>query len=103
MDLSSSDTGLVEISPRFWPDGETLENGLHVDLLEQRPSEECGCPEEVWLMGGLEVTIHLEDDGTGHIIADAGDWDADVEVECKGMEELRCKAAAWVGTFPIEE
>jgi hypothetical protein len=88
---------------KIWPDNQILESGLQCQLLEQRPSEECGCPEELWLMGNLEVTIHLEDDGSGHIIADAGDWDADLDVECDGMADLRSKAVQWIDQFPKEE
>lgn len=73
------------------------------ELVEQRPSEDCGCPEEVWIMSNLEVTLHLEDDGTGHILIDAGDWDHDWETEHNGMADLRQKAADFIMTLPREE
>lgn len=75
---------------------------FHCELLEKRPSEDCGCPEELWLMGSLEVTIHLEENGEGHIFADAGDWDDDLFVNCSGMADLRKQAADWINTFPLE-
>lgn len=75
---------------------------FHCELLEERPSEDCGCPEELWVMGSLEVTIHLEDNGEGHVIADAGDWDGDLFVTCSGMADLRKQAADWINTFPLE-
>lgn len=86
------------------PEVITLEGyPFYCELLEQRPSEDCGCPEELWLMGSLEVTLHLEEDGSGHVIADAGDWDGDLFVDFTSMEDLRTKAADWINTFPIEE
>ena len=71
-------------------------------LIEIRASEECGCPEELWLMGNIEVTIHLESDGSGHIIADAGDWEHDFTVQCASMNDLRDQAAAWIDELPEE-
>lgn len=87
-----------------WPEMVTLEGyPFHCELLEQRPSEDCGCPEELWMMGNLEVILHLEEDDSGHIIADAGDWEGDLFVDRANMEELRRHAAEWINTFPIEE
>jgi len=71
-------------------------------LVECRLSEECGCPEELWLMGNIEVTIHLESDGSGHIIVDAGDWEHDFTVQCSSMSVLRNQAAAYVDALPEE-
>lgn len=73
------------------------------ELLEQRPSEECGCPEELWLMGNIEVTLHLEADGTGHILLDAGDWEHDWETAHTGMADLRQKAADFITMLPRED
>lgn len=73
---------------------------FHCELLEQRPSEDCGCPEELWLMGNLEATIHLEADGTGHIFIDSGDWDHDFETTHNGMADLRQKAADFIMSLP---
>lgn len=75
---------------------------FHCELLEARPSEDCGCPEELWMMGSLEVTIHFEENGEAHIFADAGDWDGDKFVEVASMAELRKQAADWINTFPAE-
>ncbi|MFZ5704947.1 MAG: hypothetical protein ACOY5R_06730 [Pseudomonadota bacterium] len=42
-----------------------------------RASEECGCPEEEWVVGNCTLIMHFEDDGSIHGLLDAGDWDAD--------------------------
>ena len=68
-----------------------------MELLEQRKSDECGCPEEEWLIEMLHVTLHLEPDGSGHIFLDGGDWGQDEKlVECTDIENLRTQAAIWV-------
>lgn len=76
---------------------------FYCELLEARPSEECGCPEELWMMASLEVIIHLEPDGTGHILIDAGDWEHDWETTHNGMADLRQKAADFIMTLPMED
>lgn len=76
---------------------------LHCEMLEARPSEDCGCPEELWLMANIEVTIHLEADGTGHILLDAGDWEHDWETTHNGMSDLRQQAADFIMNLPRED
>lgn len=76
---------------------------VQTSLIEARPSEECGCPEELWMMGSLEVLIHFEADGSGHIIADAGDWQHDFFADCADMSDLRQQAITWVNSLPNEE
>lgn len=71
-------------------------------LIEARPSEQCGCPEELWRVGSLEVLIHLEENGEGHIIIDAGDWDSEGEVTTTGIEDLRQQAFAMIDALPVE-
>lgn len=68
-------------------------------LLTQRPSEDCGCPEEEWIMNSLFIIIHLEDDGTGHVFMDCGDWDSDQFFEVDNMSDLRIKAEEWANSF----
>jgi len=51
---------------------------LNVEFVETRPSDECGCPEEEWLIGGVTLTIHAEPDDSLHAHLDAGDWDAEI-------------------------
>jgi hypothetical protein len=73
---------------------------VNAKLIEVRPSEECGCPEEFWIMDNIEVIIHFEEDGSGHIFLDAGDWDHDFVVEANTMEGLRRAAIDWVESLP---
>lgn len=65
-----------------------------MQILESRVSDECGCPEEDLECCGLFMTIHHEEDKTGHIIVDWGDLgDEDFFCgECQNMQELRCEA-----------
>ena len=71
-------------------------------LIEARPSEECGCPEELWRLGTIEVLIHLEENGEGHIFIDAGDWEIDREVPTTGINDLRNQAFAIIESLPVE-
>lgn len=75
---------------------------LRFKFVSSQPSEQCGCPEEDWIMGNIEVTIHLEEDGSGHLLFCGGDWEHDFEVDCSDMNELRQKAADFVCSLPRE-
>lgn len=66
---------------------------LKVKFVSSQPSEQCGCPEEDWIMGVIEVTIHLEEDGSGHLLFYGGDWEHDFEVDCSDIAELRQKSS----------
>lgn len=72
------------------------------ELVEQRKSDECGCPEEDWLIGLLFVTIHMEHGGGGHIFIDCGDWEMEKLVEAESIEELRVKAVDWADSIPTD-
>lgn len=73
-------------------------------LLAERPSEDCGCPEQDWDLGGVFTTIHLEEDGGGgHILFDNGDWEAERRVDCSGIDELLQLAIDWRNTLPAAE
>lgn len=54
-----------------------LECVAPVRLLAVFPSEECGCPEELWAIGEERVIIHLEEDGGGEIHYPAADGDVE--------------------------
>lgn len=65
-------------------------------LLERRASEECGCPEELWLVGGVETTIHEEGDGTVHCFMDSGDAQCEVVLHSLGtLDAARPVALGW--------
>ena len=54
------------------------------------PSEECGCPEEDWVVLSLTAQIHFEEDESGHVLIDAGDWDHEFTVPAPTtMDALR--------------
>ena len=65
------------------------------NMLDSRPSEDCGCPEEDWVLSGLFVTIHLEEDGSGHIMMIGECSETEKLVACNGIEDLRHQAAEW--------
>ena len=44
------------------------------EFLSSKPSDECGCPEEEWVIDMFNVTIHLEPVTGGDIFIDCGDW-----------------------------
>lgn len=71
-------------------------------LMDARPSEECDRPEELWRVGTLEVVIHLEPDGEGHIFIDAGDWEMDLSVQTTGIADLRERAFSVIDALPTD-
>jgi hypothetical protein len=73
------------------------------ELISKGFSDECGCPEEMWNISGVDALIHLEPDGTGEIFLDTGGWQDERKVDCNGMCDLRQKAAAWVRSLPHED
>lgn len=65
-------------------------------LLERRKSEECSCPEEVWLVGNVECTIHEEADGSCHVIMDNGDAQSEMEFSNVGkLDDARDLLLGW--------
>lgn len=73
---------------------------LHHQLIETRVSDECGCPEEDWIIGAMYTTIHMEPVSGGHILIDCGDWEDEKLVECENMDQLRLKAVEWINSIP---
>lgn len=54
----------------------------------------CGCLEETWLVAGLDVTIHFEDENGEQFadcFVDGGDWD--VENRHSGPPDIAREAA----------
>lgn len=61
-----------------------------IRLLARLPSDECGCPEELWHVDGIEVLIHLEEDGRSEIFIFLGDDTVEETVYFpKDINELR--------------
>lgn len=75
---------------------------MKIEIVDQRKSDECGCPEEDLIIGMCFLTIHLEKDNSGHLFLDMGDWDEEKLVECDGtIEDLRNRAHDWVEQIHI--
>lgn len=90
------------------PDGAEALRGLRVSsgvkptgtapisLLARVPSDECGCPEELWRIDGIELLFHFEDDGPCDAFIFAGDWDAETSIDADTLDDLRAKAFQWL-------
>ena len=66
-----------------------------IELLARLPSEECGCPEELWQVDGLVYLIHMEAAaGTGEVFVFAGDWEAEHSVQAPTIDHLRAEMFA---------
>jgi hypothetical protein len=70
------------------------------EFLGTKPSDECGCPEEDWVIDMFNVTIHLEPVTGGDIFIDCGDWQDEKTGDCTTIEELRCEAVKWIKSIP---
>lgn len=69
---------------------------MDIKILEQRLSDECGCPEEELQIGMCVFTAHLEPDGTADLFLDLGDYQEDRNVKCGGtVEGMRNEALKW--------
>lgn len=61
-----------------------------IELLARVPSEECGCPEELWSIDGIIYLIHMEEAvGTGEIFTFAGDEETERTVSAITLDHLR--------------
>ena len=67
------------------------------------PSEECGCPEEIWVASGIIVLIHFEEDGTAEAHFDGGDWTHEMNLGGVDMPALRDIALRWIANVPVED
>lgn len=70
---------------------EPVGDSAPIRLLASVPSDECGCPEELWRVGTVDFLIHMEENGTGDIIVYTGDEEREFNVLCSGMDDLRVK------------
>ena len=71
--------------------------------IASRKSEKCGCPEEDWVMGMVDVTIHIEPDGSGEAFLYTGDWEDEISFPCSGISDLRNKVADYIRLLPVDE
>lgn len=67
-----------------------------IPILLSSGTGDCGCPEEVWLLRGLELHVHFEPNGDVDAFADAGD-DGEAETTIEGVtpEEGREAVFSW--------
>lgn len=66
-----------------------------VELLARVPSEECGCPEELWRIDGLDLLFHFEADGTSEAFIFAGEFELQTTLKARSLDDLRAKAFQW--------
>ena len=66
-----------------------------VELLARVPSDECGCPEELWRIDGLLLLFHFEADGTSEAFIFAGDFETETALNAVSLDDLRAKAFQW--------
>jgi len=82
----------------------TLLTRLHVVLAPECEEEfdtapDCECPHEHWHVGraGACLVLHIEDDGSGHIVLDWGDDSRSLSVTgVRSLDELRDMALGLV-------
>lgn len=76
-----------------------------VQLVDIGRSDECGCPEEHWLIGSIDLTIHTDPDGSVHAFMDGGDW-GERETSLHGFASLdaaRASAFDWAAGVLSED
>lgn len=74
-----------------------------IELLARVPSEECGCPEELWRIDGLLILMHFEADGSSELFLDAGDWELETRIDAASLADLRAKAFQWFADVTATE
>lgn len=65
------------------------------------PDEDCGCPVEEWVCGGVSLQLHYEADGSMEVFADTGDWEMNVPLKSTTMDAAREEAFAWADALPV--
>lgn len=66
-----------------------------ISILARTPSDECGCPEELWRIDGIELLFHFEEDGKSEAFIFAGDWEMETTLQARSLDDLRAKAFQW--------
>ena len=67
-----------------------------IEMLARVPSEECGCPEEIWNFEGLILIFHFEEDGNSEACIFAGDWETEKAFSSPTLDHLRADAFGWI-------
>ncbi|WP_371398883.1 hypothetical protein [Marinovum algicola] len=66
-----------------------------ISMLGRLPSEECGCPEELWRLDGIDLLFHFEEDGQSEAFIFAGDWELETTLQARSLDDLRAKSFQW--------
>lgn len=73
-----------------------------IELLARVPSEECGCPEELWLIDGITLLFHFEEDGTSDAFIFAGESELENHFIARDLSDLRAKSFQWLADVTHE-
>lgn len=74
-----------------------------IELLARVPSDECGCPEELWRIDGIDLLFHFEADGTSEAFLFTGDDELNTQLIASTLDDLRAKAFAWFAAVIAED
>ncbi|VCU58242.1 hypothetical protein EPIB1_1140 [Tritonibacter mobilis] len=66
-----------------------------ISILARVPSDECGCPEELWRIDGIDLLFHFEKGGKSEAFLFAGDWELETTLEARSLDDLRAKSFQW--------
>ncbi|ABF64374.1 hypothetical protein TM1040_1641 [Ruegeria sp. TM1040] len=66
-----------------------------ISMLARVPSDECGCPEELWRLDGIDLLFHFEEDGQSEALLFAGDWEMETTLQARSLDDLRAKSFQW--------
>ncbi|KPU83726.1 hypothetical protein JI58_07840 [Marinosulfonomonas sp. PRT-SC04] len=83
------------ISLRIGKAPEVTEGPAPVEMLARVPSEECGCPEELWRIDSLELLFHFEADGDSDAFIFGGDFELETTLRARNLNDLRAKSFQW--------
>lgn len=66
-----------------------------IELIERRVGD-CGCPEECYLVRGIDLVVHFEPDGTADAFMDGGDWgEAEASFWAPSVDMARKTVLSW--------
>lgn len=66
-----------------------------VRMMARVPSDECGCPEELWIIDGITLLFHLEEDADSDAFIFTGEFEAETSIKARDLDDLRAKAFQW--------
>ncbi|MEO0829803.1 MAG: hypothetical protein AAFY03_05020 [Pseudomonadota bacterium] len=75
---------------------------LWLEKLAAGPSPDCGCYEEEYVVNGLHLILHQEDDGYIEAYVDAGEWESQHTLLTKSISHALCAMIGWIMDLPDE-